>query len=171
MSHTYFRVNPHSIVAWMSRNCYWSLCPRGYWDPGFVSNWFVSSNNIATIWTVINICTKMYNVDKNYKDLVWHILLTVHRWRSASHNTEMQAWDAIPHIYHIWGMVTKYCQYEVLNFADKLHMQYNPFKTLFVSDTAEYIQKIWMMRNQNIRHRKIDKMCGTKNRVSQKLTT
>ena len=35
-------------------------------------------------------------------------------------------------------MVTKYCQYEVLNFADKLHIQYIPFKLLSVSDTAEY---------------------------------
>ena len=85
-------------------------------------------------------CTKIYNVDKNYKDLTY-ILLTVRRWRSASHDTEMQAWDAIPHIYHILGMVTKYCQYEVLNFADKLHIQYIPFKLLSVSDNAGYIQK------------------------------
>ena len=27
-------------------------------------------------------------------------------------------------------MVTKYCQYEVLNFADKLHIQSIPFKLL-----------------------------------------
>ena len=38
-------------------------------------------------------------------------------------------------------MVTKYCQYEVLNFADKLHIQYIPFKLLSVADNAGYIQK------------------------------
>ena len=38
-------------------------------------------------------------------------------------------------------MVTKYCQYEVLNFIDKFHIQYIPFKLLSVSAIAEYIQK------------------------------
>ena len=27
----------------------WSLCPRGHWDLGCVSNWLVSFNNIVTI--------------------------------------------------------------------------------------------------------------------------
>lgn len=39
------------------------------------------------------------------------------------------------------------------------NIQYNiPLKLLSVSDTAEYIQKkLWMMRNQAIRHRKLTK--------------
>ena len=107
--------------------------------------------------------------DKSYKDLVWHIFC----WQYVGGEVLLliqkcklwpTAWDAIPHIYHIWGMVTKYCQYEVLNFADKLHIQYIPFKLLSVSDTAEYIQKtLWMMRNQTIRHREINKMHDVKN--------
>ena len=39
----------------------------------------------------VNISPKIYNADKNYKDLVWHILLTVRMWGSASYDTEMQA--------------------------------------------------------------------------------
>ena len=31
---------------------YCNLCPRGHWDPGCVYNWFVSSNNITTVWTI-----------------------------------------------------------------------------------------------------------------------
>ena len=38
-------------------------------------------------------------------------------------------------------MVTKYCPYKVLNYAEKLQMQYIPFKLLSVLDTAEYIQQ------------------------------
>ena len=38
--------------------------------------------------------------------------------------------------FDIRDMVTKYSQYEVLNFADKLHI-------LSVSDNAEYTQKTY----------------------------
>ena len=49
-----------------------------------------------------------------------------------------------PHLELIEPLPIKdqYDQYEVLNFADKLHIQYNiPFKLLSVSDTAKYIHK------------------------------
>ena len=45
-------------------------CPRGHWHPGCVSNLFVSFNNLNNQF--INICNKIYNVDKNYKNLVRH---------------------------------------------------------------------------------------------------
>ena len=108
--------------------CYWILCPRGHWDPGCVSNWFVSLNNIATIWTI---SYKYLHLNLQWwQKLVGlslaYILLIVRRWKSASYDTEMQAitcsMSAIPHIYHIWGMVIKYYQYKVFNFADKLRI-------------------------------------------------
>ena len=63
------------------------------------------------------------------------------------------------------GIVSKYCQYEVLNFADKLHIQYNiPFKLLSVSDTAKYIHKKHLNDEEPIyKAEKINKMCGIKN--------
>ena len=172
----YFRVKHDQCDSII---CYWSLCPREHWDPGCVSNWFVylATISLQLEQSVINIYTKIYNVDKNYKDLVSHIFY----WQYVVGGVflmiqkcklEPTAWDAVPHKYHIWGMVTKYCQYEFFNFAGKLHIQYIPFKLLSVTDATEYIQKtLWMMRNQTIRHRKINKMHGVKNWVSQKLTT
>ena len=41
--------------------------------------------------------------------------------------------------YEVWSL--NIASNKVLNFADKLHMQYNPFKTFSVSDTAEYMQE------------------------------
>ena len=72
---------------------------------------------------------KFYNFDKNNRDLVWHILLTVCKWGSGSHDTEIQALiysmrcNSLHSLYR--GIVTKYCQYELVNFADKLHILYN----------------------------------------------
>ena len=34
---------------------------------------YLSTISLQFEQSVINICTKIYNVDKNYKDLVWHI--------------------------------------------------------------------------------------------------
>ena len=68
--------------------------------------------------------------DKSYKDLVWHIFC----WQYVGGEVLLliqkcklwpTAWNAIRHIYHIWGIVTKYCQYEILNFA--LSCTYNIF--------------------------------------------
>ena len=42
--------------------------------------------------------------------------------------------------HNTWGMITEYCQYELVNFADKLHIQYNilsSFQLLSVLDTTK----------------------------------
>ena len=119
--------------------------------------------NIATISTI---SYKYFHQNLQCWQKLWglsltYILLTVRRWILMIRKCKLEpiAWDGVFHIYHIWGIVTKYWQHEVLKFADKLHIQYIPFKLLSVSDTAEYIQKtLWMMRNQTIRHRKTNKI-------------
>ena len=40
-------------------------------------------------------------------------------------NASSHLQHAIPFFHNTWGMVTKYCQYELVNFVDKLHIQYN----------------------------------------------
>ena len=43
--HTYI-----SVICWKSIYCYWSFCPRGHWDPGCVSNWFVYLSTISFVY-------------------------------------------------------------------------------------------------------------------------
>ena len=95
--------------------CYWSLCPRKHWDPGCVSNWFVylATISLQLEQSVINIYTKIYNVDKNYKDLVSHIfywqyvLEECFSWyRNASSNLQHEMQCPTNITYEVWSLNT-----------------------------------------------------------------
>ena len=61
-------------LSFFGQQCYWSLCRRGTEiQVLYPTDLYLSTVSLQFEQSVINICTKIYNVDKNYKDLVWHI--------------------------------------------------------------------------------------------------